>query len=133
MGPRKRLQTGLALTSCASRGLAAALTAGEIGQDAGDGAEAADRSGTRLGQRAGRAPENAGHLRTAFASGRSDSKAGTESLALLSKRRPLAILKARGNSNSYSRAGVHNSQSLVRGIVVDGCTLSRGETYVMVP
>ena len=42
-GPPEAAQTGLALTACASRGLAAAYTAGESSRD---GAEAAGRSST---------------------------------------------------------------------------------------
>ena len=72
MDPQKRLQTGFAVTTCASRGLAAALTVGESSRH---GAEASGRIDIRSGQLAGidaplRFAENAGHLTTAFALGR---------------------------------------------------------------
>ena len=59
-----------------SRGLDTALTDEAIGLEKG---EAACLSDTRSGH--GRAPENAGHLTTAFTSGRFDLEASSESQA----------------------------------------------------
>ena len=75
MGSRKRPQTGLSI--CELRCCRCPHGRSER-QRRGRGCL---RSCTRSGQRHGRAPENASHLTTAFASGLSDSEAGTESRA----------------------------------------------------
>ena len=62
------------ISACASRGLAAALTAETGPRRPAEAAPNRDNGH-------GRAPENASHLTAAFASGRSDSEEGSENQA----------------------------------------------------
>ena len=85
VGPRKQQQICLAVTACASRGLAAALSAPHSMKELqtlgrGSGPKMHTHTlGTTGGH--GRASQNTGHLTTALASGLSNLEEGTESLA----------------------------------------------------